>query len=160
MWRAGLGVEVVVESRPWSEYWSLLNGGADAEQLPHAWRMAYCGDYPDQNNWLHQVFNTTQGADRLRWEVDANTVLAADGRSFNQLTEIAQQSIDSEQRRTLYREAERILSDAVAAYAPVFHYVIVDVTKPYLQRSYHGQAGDRFETWALDWLAKQATVEP
>jgi oligopeptide transport system substrate-binding protein len=118
--------------------------------------MGVCGDLPDQHGWLHQEFNTNQGADQLRWADEANAPLAVDGRSFNQLTEAAQQSVDPGERQALYREAERVLSDEAAAYAPLYYYSAVTVTRPYLQRSFFNLTGNRFETWALDWLAKQA----
>ncbi|MFZ2360887.1 MAG: peptide ABC transporter substrate-binding protein [Anaerolineae bacterium] len=172
MWRDGLGVEVAVESLPWPEYWRLVGGGlggsaqtgpsdgTSAERLPHVWRMGFCGDLPDQQGWLHQQFNTDQGADRLRWADDANAPLAADGRSFNQLTEAAQRSADPAERQALYREAERILSDGAAAYAPLYYYGVETLTKPYLQRSFFNLTGNRFETWVLDWPAKRAVTGP
>jgi oligopeptide transport system substrate-binding protein len=170
MWRDGLGVAVVVESLPWPEYWRLVGGasglgdsaqtGPSEQELPHVWRMGFCGDLPDQHGWLHQEFNTDQGADRLRWADSANAPLATDGRSFNQLTAAAQQSADPAERQALYREAERILSDEAAAYAPIYHYSAVALTKPYLQRSFFNLAGNRFETWVLDWPAKQAGIGP
>jgi oligopeptide transport system substrate-binding protein len=156
MWREGLGIEVALASREWRDYLSLLNSDAPAEQMPHVWRLGYCGDYPDQNNWVHEVFSTNQGANRLRWDAAANAALAADGRSFNQLTEAAQQSTDAAERQALYREAERILSDTAAAYAPIYYYNIVNVTKPYLERTFYNLGGNRFETWRMDWAAKQA----
>jgi oligopeptide transport system substrate-binding protein len=122
--------------------------------------MGLCGDLPDQHGWLHQQFNTDQGAGRLRWADSANAPLAGDGRSFNQLTAAAQQSADPIERQALYREAERILSDAAAAYAPLYHYSAVALTKPYLQRSFFNLTGNRFETWMLDWQAKQAVKRP
>lgn len=158
MWRKGLGIEVTVVSREWRDYLSLLDGPTPVEQMPHVWRLSYCGDYPDQNNWVHEVFNSQHGVDRLRWDEAANAPLSADGRSFNQLTTAAQQSTGPAERRALYRAAERILSETAAAYAPLYHYGIVNATKPYLQRTFYGLGGNRWETWVLDWPAKQAAV--
>lgn len=156
MWRNGLGIEVQVESREWRDYLTLLNSAEPAEALPHVWRLGYCGDYPDQNNWLHEVFNTDQGANLLRWQATANAPLAPDGRSFDQLTDAARRSTDPEERKALYREAERILSDTAAAFAPLYYYNVVNVTKPYLRRTFYTLGGNRFETWTLDWAAKLA----
>ena len=165
MWRDGLGVQVTVESLPWPEYWRLVGGGLGGSAqtgsssetlLPHVWRMGFCGDLPDQHGWLHQEFNTDQGADRLRWDEDAGAALSVDGRSFNQLTAAAQQSADPSERQALYREAERILGDSVAAYAPIYHYTVAYLTKPTVQRTFYSLSGNRFETWTVDWLARQA----
>jgi oligopeptide transport system substrate-binding protein len=173
MWRAGLGVEVVVQSLPWPEYWRLLNGfggsaqaspsglgqetgpsgeetaGPSGEELPHVWRMGFCGDLPDQHGWLHQEFSTEQGVDRLRWAESANAPLAGDGRSFNQLTAAARQSADPAERQALYREAERILNDTAAGIAPLYYYSSAYLTQPHVQRTYELN-GNQFATWRAD----------
>ncbi len=154
MWRDGLGIEVAVESLPWPEYWSRLNGDTPQEQMPHAWRLGFCGDLADQHGWLHQEFNTDQGADPLRWSDGANALLTPDGRSFNQLTAAAQSGADPAERQALYREAERILSDTAAAYAPVYYYAVAYLTKPTVQRTFYTLSGNRFETWTVDWPAR------
>lgn len=173
MWREGLGVDVVVESLPWPEYWRRVGGlgqetgpseedetGPSSEDLlPHVWRMGFCGDLPDQHGWLHQQFNTDQGGGRLRWDEKANAALAANGRSFNQLTAAAQQSADPVQRQAFYREAERILSDTAAAYAPVYHYAVAHLTKPYVGRTFYTLGGNRFESWTADRPARHAAQE-
>lgn len=148
MWRNVLGIEVAVESLPWPEYQALLNGGGDG--LPHAWRMGYCGELADQDNWLGQAFNTDLGVDRLRWADSADAPLGADGRSFNQLTAAARQSSDPAERQALYREAERILNDTAAAMAPLFYYSDAYLTRPGVQRTYHALNGNGFAEWRMD----------
>lgn len=167
MWRAGLGIEVTVEGLPWPEYQSLLNSdglgqetgpssqesgpsGQGEDGLPHVWRMGYCGDLPDQDNWLGREFNTDQGVDRLRWAESANAPLAADGRSLNQLTAAARQSSDPAERQALYREAERILNDTAAAIAPLFYYSDATLTRPGVQRTHDALNGNQFATWIVD----------
>ncbi len=162
MWRDGLRIEVAVESLPWSEYESLLSGdglGGSAQTgpssqgedgLPHVWRMGYCGDLADQDNWLRQEFNSDQSVDRLRWAESANAPLPADGRSFNQLTAAARQSSDPAERQALYREAERILNDTTAAIAPLFYYSDAYLTSPGVQRTYDALNGNSFTTWRVD----------
>ena len=187
MWRAGLGVEVVVESLPWPEYWRLINGfggsaqanqsglgqetgpsglgqetgpsgeetdGPSGEELPHVWRMGFCGDLADQHGWLHQEFNSEQGVNRLRWAESANAPLAGDGRSFNQLTAAAQQSADPAQRQSLYREAERILNDTAAGIAPLYYYSSAYLTQPQVQRTFDAVNGNQFVTWRVDRRAQ------
>jgi oligopeptide transport system substrate-binding protein len=149
MWRAGLGIEVTVESLSWPEYESLLNGDS-ASDLPHVWRMGYCGELADQADWLGQEFSTDQGVDRLRWADSANAPLAADGRSFNQLTAAARQSSDPAGRQALYQEAERILNDTAAAIAPLFYYSDAFLTRPGVQRTYDALNGNWFAGWRVD----------
>ena len=149
MWRAELGIPVTVTSLPWPEYQSLLNGDG-AGELPHVWRMGYCGELPDQDNWLRQEFNTDSGVDRLRWAESANAPLAADGRSFNQLTAAARQSSDPAERQALYQAAEGILNDKAAAIAPLFFYRDAWLTRPGVQRTYDALNGNQFAVWSKD----------
>jgi oligopeptide transport system substrate-binding protein len=163
MWRAGLGVEVRVESLPWPEYWRLLigdglsdsaqtgasNGDPGNGEVAHVWRMGFCGGLPDQHGWLHGEFNTEQGVDRLRWAESANAQPAGDSRSFNQLTAAARQSPDPAERNALYREAERILTDTAAGIAPLYYYSSAYLTRPHVQRTY-GLNGNQFATWRMD----------
>jgi oligopeptide transport system substrate-binding protein len=157
MWRAGLGVEVVVQSLPWPEYWQRLGElggyaqtGAGGEELPQVWRMGYCGDLADQDNWLGEEFSTERGIDRLRWAASANAPLAADGRSFNQLIAAARQSSDPAERQALYQEAEHILNDTAAAIIPLVHYSEAILTRPGVQRTFDALNGHWFAAWRID----------
>lgn len=146
MWQSGLGITVTLQSLAWPEFTALLEGDTPPEQLPHVWRMAYCGDYPDQAAWLGQ-FNTDQALDRLRWASVASAASATDARSFNQLLAAAQRSNDSAERRALYQQAERILNDEAAALIPLFHYTAWYLTRPGLERTYWTATGNRLENW-------------
>ncbi len=165
MWRDGLGIEVEVESLAWPEYSGVLNGlgqetgpsnaggleaGPSNGDMPHVWRMGFCGDLPDQRGWLEQEFSAGQGVDRLRWAEIADAPLAGDGRSFNQLTAAARQSADPAERRALYREAERLVTDTAAVIAPLFYYSTAYLTKPHVQRSDDAVYGSRFAAWRVD----------
>jgi oligopeptide transport system substrate-binding protein len=158
MWKEALGIDVNVENQEWRVYLETVDKATPIDQVPHVYRLGWCADYPDANNWLHEVFNTNAGDDNPRWEATANEPLSPDGMSFNQLTEEAQATTDPEARKALYKAAEKILTEDGAAYAPIYYYTTVNVTKPYLQRTFYGLGGERIETWVLDWEAKKAAM--
>jgi oligopeptide transport system substrate-binding protein len=159
MWKDALGIDVTVENQEWQVYLTTIQNDSPLEEVPHVFRLGWCADYADQNNWLHEVFNTEAGANRLRWDEGANAPLGPNGESFNELTVAAQQSSDPEERKALYKAAEKILSEDVAAYAPIYYYTTVQVTKPYLERRYAGGlGGEEYYTWNLDWEAKKAAT--
>lgn len=156
MWQRGLDVQVVVQPLPWPEYLAALQG----DDPPAAWLLGHCGDYADQHAWLTTVFNTDVGADSLRWAVDAKAATASSGLSFDELTAAAAASADPQKRQALYREAERLLSDVFAAYAPLYHYTVAAATQPYVQRLAQPPGGQAYSSWVMDWPAKQAaTIE-
>ncbi|MFN2168130.1 MAG: ABC transporter substrate-binding protein, partial [Anaerolineae bacterium] len=158
MWKDGLNIDVTTENQEWAVYLTTIQNTTPLEDMPHVWRLGWCADYPDENNWVHEVFNTNAGADRLRWEASANAPLAENGMSFNELTEAAQLSTDPEERASLYKMAEKILSDDAAGFAPIYYYTTVNVTKPYLQRTFYDLGGNRFDTFVMDWEAKKAAT--
>ena len=154
MWKSGLSIDVNVENQEWKVYLETTRNTTPLDQRPHVWRLGWCADYPDENNWVHEVFNTDASQNNPSWEESANAPLSPDGKSYNQLTVEAQQAADPADRQALYKEAERILTDTAAAIAPIYYYTTVRVSKPYLERTYMDLGGQRLETWVLDAAAK------
>ena len=151
-----LGVDVTVENQEWAVYLDTLRNTTPVEEAPHIYRLGWCADYPDENNWVHEVFNSDAGANRLRRNcLDPNCAQTTTS-EFDEITVQAQQSQDPEERIALYAEAERILTEVEAAYAPIYHYTVVNVTKPWLTRNYPSLGSNDFYNWTIDWDAKLA----
>ena len=66
MWADALGVEVRVENQEWAVYLQTIRNTTPVEEMPHVWRLGWCADYADENNWVHEVFNSDAGANRRR----------------------------------------------------------------------------------------------
>ncbi|MCB9131133.1 MAG: peptide ABC transporter substrate-binding protein [Anaerolineales bacterium] len=158
MWKEGLGIDMQIETQEGNVVLNTLQPTTPLTERPHTWYMGWCADYADENNWVHEVFNTDEGANWLSWDESANAPLGPDGKSFNQLTEEAQRSEDPVERQVLYRAAEKILVDDAAGFAPLYYPVGSVVTKPYLQRTYPTVGGNEWYTWVLDWDAKQEAL--
>ena len=158
MWQQGLGIDVTVESQEFGVYLNTIENTTPLEERPHAFRLIWCADYPDENNWVHENFNTDAGLNPISWEKDANAPLGPDGMSFNQLTSEAQLAQDPATRMELYKAAEKILVDDAAAIAPIDYAASIELTKPYLTRTYPNIGGVEWQRWVLDWAAKQQAV--
>ena len=141
-----------IETQEWKVYLKTLSK-APIEDMPHVWRLAWCADYPDENNWVHEVFHPTQGLNRNRMSYD-DPYVGDKIKEFAEITEKAARVSDPEQRKALYKKAEKLLVDDIAAIAPIYYYTRVTVTKPWLKRHWHDIT--HFETWVLDWEAKKA----
>jgi len=146
MWTDTLGVEVRVENQEWAVYLQTIENSSPLEDMPQVWRLGWCADYPDENNWIHEVFNANAGANRLRREPT----------EFDDLTAQAGQEQDPAVREELYYEAERMLAEDEVAYAPIYHYTIVNVTKPWLTRNFPTMGGIDIYNWTIDMDAKLA----
>jgi oligopeptide transport system substrate-binding protein len=156
MWADNLGVQVRVENQEWAVYLTTVGKTTPLEDAPHVWRMGWCADYADENNWVHEVFNAQAGANRLRRNCTDATCTDSTASEFDELTVAAQASQDPAEREALYEQAEIILAKDEAAYAPIYHYTTVRVTKPWLDRTYPTVAPPYLPDWSIDWDAKLA----
>ncbi|MDH5606127.1 MAG: peptide ABC transporter substrate-binding protein [Anaerolineae bacterium] len=150
MWTENLGVEVNVENQEWAVFLTTVGNTTPIEDAPHIFRNGWCADYPDENNWVHEVFNAQAGAnDERRNCKDVNCGEVGTSR-FDELTLEALLETDPDKRIELYREAERILAEEEVAFAPIYHYTTVNVSKPWLTRNYPVLGGLDFWNWKVD----------
>jgi oligopeptide transport system substrate-binding protein len=149
-WLDNLGVSVTVENQEWGVYLDTIGNDTPLEEMPHIFRLGWCADYPDENNWVYEVFNADAGANRLRRgcvdDVCAEVVLG----EFDNITEQAKGEQDPAVRKELYTEAERLLSEVEAAYIPIYFYTTVVVTKPELTRDYSSLGHSHWYWWTLE----------
>ena len=159
MWADNLGVEVRVENQEWGVYLNTVQFDTPLEEVPHIWRMGWCADYPDENNWIHEVFNSDEGANRVRH----------DNADFNALTVAAALAEDPAERIALYEQAEKMFAEEMVAYAPIYHYTAVNVTQPWLTRNYPPLGANDFYSWVLgegrttlhwNWGTEPPTLDP
>lgn len=159
MWQDTLGVTVNVENQEWQVYLETINKDTPLAEHPHIWRLGWCADYADENNWLHEVFNASAGANDLRRACVDENCTQLEENEFDQLTIQAQQSSDPAEREELYHRAEEILAAEEVAYLPIYHYTIVQVTKPWLTRNYPPLGGNDFFHWTIDWDQKVEAIQ-
>jgi len=154
MWSSTLGVDIEIQNQEWGVYLDTIEKSTPLAEMPHVWRLGWCADYADQNNWVHEVFNCEEGANRLRRNCVDETCSACEPSEFDQITEEAGKLTDQSQREELYYQAEKILSEEEAAYAPIYYYTIVRLNKPWLNRTYQALGGEHWDKWTIDWEAK------
>jgi oligopeptide transport system substrate-binding protein len=147
---------VSVETQEWRVYLDTIRATTDVSQVPNVFRLGWCGDYPHANNWMHEVFNPEEGANRIRLSADDAQVgdLIAE---YTALTKTAQNA-PADEAVALYKQAEKLLNDDIAGIAPIYYYTGVALTKPYLERSYDPVKMHLFQ-WTIDQEAQQAAME-
>ncbi len=150
MWKDNLGVDVSVENQEWKVYLDTIDKTTPVEEAPHIYRYGWCADYADENNWVHEVWNSQAGANGLRRNCsDANCTTIGTS-EFDELTAQAGAEQDPAVRAELYARAEEILAVDEAAYAPIYHYTLVQVNKPWLTRNNPPVGGNDFFRWTID----------
>jgi len=139
-WREVLGVEVTLANQEWAVYLDTLD-----EDAPQIYRNGWCADYPDQNNWVLEVFHPTKSQNNPKWDPESEAA-----QEFMRVTEAAAASSDPEEREALYFEAERILCVDESIIAPVYYYSRVVMTKPYVTRTFASLGGEHIDKWTVN----------
>jgi oligopeptide transport system substrate-binding protein len=142
MWKTVLGVDVKLTNQEWKVYLKTIK---DPEATPQIWRLGWCQDYPDANNFIREVFakggsaNPSEGGG-VNWE----------NPTFEELVVKAAREQDPAKRVELYAQAEQILVYEDAVMAPIYWYTRVTVTKPYVQRTFSVLGGlEHIEKWDI-----------
>jgi oligopeptide transport system substrate-binding protein len=136
-WKLHLGIDLNLTNQEFKVYLDTLD-----EDAPQVYKSGWCTDYPDQNNWVLEVFHPTMSRNRSKWSGPA-----AD--EFARLTEEAALESEPEKRKDLYFEAEKILCVDEAVIAPIYYYTFVICNKPYIERTYQLVGGQHWEKWKI-----------
>jgi len=136
-WKENLGIEVKLANQEWAVYLKTVNTDA-----PQVYRMGWCLDYPDENNWVLENFHTTKSLNNPKWS-GPNAV------EFDRLTEEAALASDPAKRKDLYFKAEELLTVTDAVIAPIYFYTTVVMTKSYVERTYSKAGHQEFWYWKV-----------
>lgn len=142
MWKEYLGLDVKLANQEWKVYLETIR---DPQATPQIWRLGWCQDYPDANNFLREVptkggsANPAEGGG-FNWE----------NPKFEELVVQAARETDPQKRVDLYAQAEQILVYEDAVMIPIYWYTRVTVTKPYVQRTFSVLGGlEHIEKWDI-----------
>ncbi len=153
MWQEAFPeIEVSIETQEWGVYLDSLDGDAPLEGKPDIFRLGWCQDYPHANNWIHEVFNPTQGNNETLISIDDPQIGDA-VQAFNDAT-IAAQTASPEEQLALYQEAESLYIDDIAGIIPVYYYTRNIVVQPWVDRIYSDDL--YLYLWSVDQAAKDA----
>ena len=157
MWLGTLGVEVRLEEQDWTAFLETTKATGPVQKSYHIFRMGWCADYPDENNWLRPVFHYLEGANRTRRQCsDANCAVLRGPGEFDRLADEAARETDPDRRRELYGQAEELLAREEVAAAFLFHHATNVVTQPWLARDFPTLGGADWSGWRIDWEVKKA----
>ncbi len=103
-------------------------------------RMVWCANYPDANDWLHQVFHPDNGINWIGWK----------NREFAKIVDKAGRVYNPVKRKKLYHYAEKILTETEAAIIPLYFYKTPFLVKPWVKGNYKGFGGQPIRHWSLE----------
>ena len=135
-----LGVDIKLANQEWKVFLKTT-----AEDAPQIFRDGWCMDYPDENNWVLEIYHPTKSLNRPKWDAEL-----PGAQKFIDLVERAAAAADPEERKQLYYEAEKVLCVDEAIIVPVYYYGRQTVTKPYVERTYSVQgSGSHYNLWKV-----------
>jgi len=134
MWKEILDVEVNLTNQEWKVYLETLT-----EDAPQIFRLGWGADYADANNFVYEIFHSTDGDNNIKWY----------NAEFDSVVEEAACEFDPAKRYELYKRAEQILCEEEAAIAPIYYYAVQWMVKPRLQRTFSPLGGQHFDQWKI-----------
>lgn len=141
MWKTNLGIDVKLANQEWKVFLKTIR---DPKGTPQIYRLGWCMDYADANNFDREVFakggsaNPSEGGG-INWKND----------KFEELVKQAAVELDAAKRVDLYAQAEQILVYDDAAMAPIYWYTRNTATKPYVQRTFSVSGHEALEKWDI-----------
>lgn len=157
MWQTAFPeIEVALQSQEWEVFLDMLNNPEIAlEDKPDVYQLGWFADYPHANNWVHEVFSPSQSMNESMLSPDDPQVgvLVAE----LDATTIAAQTASEAEQIELYKRAEQLLVDEIAAVSPLYYDVTNHLTKPWLVREY--SVLPYFQRWTIDTQAKAAAQQ-
>ncbi len=139
-----LNIRVKVRDLPTRRYMGTVLGKPLAEK-PHIFKIRWCADYPDANDFLYQLFHPSNGY--FNW-------LFTDEKLKQELTEViekAQWVSDPIERRLLYQRIEKILTVDAAVIMPLYFDNVQFLIKPRVKGWYNmAFGGQHIFNWSLE----------
>jgi oligopeptide transport system substrate-binding protein len=142
MWKENLGVDVKLVNQEWAVFLKTIR---DPVATPQIYRLGWCSDYADANNFIREVFvkggsaNPAEGGG-VNYENPA----------FEELVVAAAREQDPAKRVELYAQAEELFAKTDAVIAPIYWYTTVDVTKPYVTRTFGVGGQEAINKWDIN----------
>jgi len=143
-WKNNLGLNVKLTNQEWKVYLVTTK----SEQTPQIFRMGWCMDYPDENNFINEVVsaggsqNPAKGGvpyGGFNWKND----------KFETLVKQAAVEQDPKKRLDLYKQAEQIAMVDDPVMIPLYWYTRVTVTQPWIKRTFSVGGHEIFYNWEV-----------
>ncbi|HLO14286.1 MAG TPA: peptide ABC transporter substrate-binding protein [Anaerolineales bacterium] len=142
MWKDNLGLNVQLANQEWKVFLKTIKGA----DTPQVYRLGWCADYPDANNFDREVY-APGGSDNPNKDGSIGGISWSDD-AYNKLLVDAAKETDPKKRVDLYAQAEDILVKKDAVIIPIYWYTRVTCTKPYVTRTFSSAPGnEHFEKW-------------
>ncbi len=146
MWKDNLGLDVKIQNQEWAVYLETIKGAA----TPQIWRLGWCLDYPDANNFVREVAGSNGSSNPTDKSGNPSGGFFWKNDKFEELIAQAATETDPAKRLDLYAQAEQILVWEDAVMIPIYWYTRVTVTKPYVVRTFSVGGHEIYYKWDIN----------
>ena len=117
IWQKVLGVKIEIENQEWKVYLNTLQ-----KNPPHLFRMSWGADYPDPDTFM-TLFTSNSGNNHGRWK----------NNSYDHIVDLAARTLNPPERKSLYKQAQKILLEEDVAIAQLFFNTQILLNKPWVK---------------------------
>jgi len=145
MWKDNLGLTVKLVNQEWAVYLATVKGA----DTPQVWRMGWCPDYPDANNYDREVFAPNGSSNPYNAAGEPEGGVFWKNQAYVDLLNQAAVENDPVKRVDLYAQAEQILVYTDAVIIPIYWYARNTCTKPYVVRTFGTGGQEEYAKWDI-----------
>ena len=143
-WKENLGLTVKLTNQEWKVYLQTTK----SENTPQIFRMGWCMDYPDENNFVNEVVAVGGSQNPAKNGVPFGGFTWKNDK-YEKLVKDAAVELDPKKRLDLYVQAEQILVLDDPAMIPLYWYTFNQVTQPYVKRTFAISGHQLFYNWEI-----------
>jgi len=144
MWKDTLGVNVKLINQEWAVYLATIKGAS----TPQIFRLGWCLDYPDANNFIRENFDANGSSNPYTDGKPSGGAFYNNPAFFAGLAAAATES-DPAKRVEMYAALEQTLVYDDAVIAPIYWYSRNTATKPYVVRTFGVGGQEALEKWDI-----------
>jgi oligopeptide transport system substrate-binding protein len=144
MWKDNLGLNVKLTNQEWKVFLNTTK----SRETPAMYRMGWCLDYPDANNFVREVC-AVNGSQNPAENGEPYGGFTWKNDTFEELVRKAAVEMDPQKRLEMYVEAENILVWEDAIMIPLYWYTRVTLTQPWIKRTFSLGGHERYEHWEV-----------
>jgi oligopeptide transport system substrate-binding protein len=143
-WKDNLGLNVKLTNQEWKVYLVTTK----SENTPQIYRMGWCMDYPDENNFVNEVVAVGGSQNPAKNGVPYGGFTWKND-SFEKLVKQAAIEMDPKKRLDLYSQAEQILAVDDPPMIPLYWYTFNIETQPYVKRTFSVSGHQLYYNWQI-----------
>lgn len=144
-WKDNLGVNVKLTNQEWTVYLKTTKSPA----TPQLFRMGWCMDYPDENNFINEVVSAGGSQNPVTKDGKPEGGFMWKNDKFEKLVKDAAIEKDPAKRLELYAQAEQIIVVDDPVMIPLYWYTRNTVTQPYVKRTFSVGGHEIFYNWEI-----------